>query len=189
MAISRIWRSTGNVTCTNVASRPAPSTCAASQSSAGMRQEPRVAEQRHERHGAPDVGQHQPGQGKRRIAEPVDRPPAENEVHEPGRGMVQPLEDLGRYHRRQRPRQKQQREGQAHAGALSAQGQRDQRSQDQLEPHRDDGEDEGHPNGVPEARVAGQERVVVEPDEALDTEDGHALLKREPQHGEGRIDR
>jgi hypothetical protein len=103
--------------------------------------------------------------------------------------MVQPLEDLGRYHRRQRPRQKQERQGEAHADALSAQGQGDQRSQDQLEPHRGDGEDKGHADRVPETRITNQERVVVEPDETLDTEDRHSLLKREPQHGEGRIDR
>ena len=157
-AISRMRRRSGSVIRRKMAARPAPSTSAASYSSPGIAEEPRVAEQGDEGHRAPHVGEDQPREGQRGIAEPVDLAAAEEEVHEPRRGVIEPLEHLRRHDGGQRPGEQQEAEGER-AGRTAA--------PTAGAPRRGPGSPRGRPTRrrrrrdarrAPEARVREQER-------------------------------
>ena len=128
-------------------------------------------------------------QRQRGIAEPVDLAPAEEEVHQARRRVIEPLEHLGRHDRGQRPGEQQEAEGEPAAELLGPQQERHAEAEDHLEGHRRDGEDERDARRAPEARIREEEAIVAEALEALDAEDRHALLEREPEHPEPGIHR
>jgi hypothetical protein len=151
--------------------------------------QPGVGQDGDERQRPPHVGRHHRRQGQRGVAEPVDPRAAEEDVHDAGRRVVEPLEHPGRDRGRHGPGQEQQGEAQPAAAALAGQRQRHQEPEDRLQRHRGQREEQRGPEGGQEPCVAGQELVVAQAGRARDVEDRHALLEREPEHPQHRVGR
>ena len=149
--------------CRKACQRDAPSTDAASNSSAGQHLDPGVHHEEHERDRPPGVDQRDRHQREGRVAEPRG-PPEPGEVQVVVQGPHVGMEDdppHGRaHHRHHEQGQQQQHAERPQEAERLAEEEREAEPDEELEGHGAGREQPGDHHGAPELRVGGEPDVV-----------------------------